>query len=533
MSVVSTLLAWSSLSATASGWRAGSSRASRRAEPKGIGPRLLGETAHATRRHLFRGCVASRGGDGDDEEGVDAAPLAPKAPAVDLQAHTLRSSPSEALASLSAACDRLGVDASTATATSTRTRTGRTCAEAARAFGKEDAVFCLGGGMAQSVALAIHARNRTRPSLYGGGGGEGRTSAFACHPTSHLLLHENDAFHHLLGMEVVVLDPDGGTSEGNPAPYDPGALKENGCLDMGPMRLSHVQSLLSSLDDGSASASARTHPSQKQIEDVDVSTLMLELPHREVGGKLTPWEEVEAMSDLCRKRGLKFHCDGARIFEASAGYGHDSVERTARPFDAVYVSFYKGLGAVSGAMLLGDRDFCSEARVWLRRMGGNLYTVLPYAVSSWDGLRRTCLSEERDGEGSCDESGVAVYDPAAFEERRAKLVRILEMLGADPAVMSLVRFDPAVPETNMVHGYLRLSLDECMTALEAVERDTGIRVLSRLRSCSVSPCDEDHKFGCRFEWTMGASNARVEDELFVTGWVELAKAAVAGGRNVL
>jgi threonine aldolase len=47
----------------------------------------------------------------------------------------------------------------------------------------------------------------------------------------------------------------------------------------------------------------------------------VELPHREVGGKLTPWDEVEEISRLCENNGIQLHCDGARIFEASAGYG--------------------------------------------------------------------------------------------------------------------------------------------------------------------------------------------------------------------
>ena len=48
----------------------------------------------------------------------------------------------------------------------------------------------------------------------------------------------------------------------------------------------------------------------------------------------------------------------------------------------MYVSFYKGLGALSGAMLVGPKSFIEEARVWLRRMGGNLYQLHPYVVSA-------------------------------------------------------------------------------------------------------------------------------------------------------
>lgn len=55
-----------------------------------------------------------------------------------------------------------------------------------------------------------------------------------------------------------------------------------------------------------------------------------------------------------------------------------NLSELAKPFHSIYISFYKGLGAISGAMLLGNREFCEEARVWLTRFGGNLYTKMPY-----------------------------------------------------------------------------------------------------------------------------------------------------------
>ena len=38
-------------------------------------------------------------------------------------------------------------------------------------------------------------------------------------------------------------------------------------------------------------------------------------------------------------------------------------------------------------MLLGDEDFCSEARIWLQWFGGNIYTLLPYIVFVWSGYK--------------------------------------------------------------------------------------------------------------------------------------------------
>lgn len=178
------------------------------------------------------------------------------------------------------------------------------------------------------------------------------------------------------------------------------------------------------------------------------------------------------------------------------------------PFDSVYVSFYKGLGGLSGAMLLGDLDFCSEARVWLRRFGGNLYTLLPYAVSAWAGFKARGLGE---GGGP------------TFADKRDKIQRIMKRLSSDDAVSGLVTFDPAViPETNMVHGFIRSPLDDCQKAVDAICKQSGVKLLSRVRAIRKDE-KESKAYGCRFEWTMGDANAAVPDETFVESWRELAK----------
>jgi threonine aldolase len=47
--------------------------------------------------------------------------------------------------------------------------------------------------------------------------------------------------------------------------------------------------------------------------------LVVEVPHREVGGAVTSVEDLQAMRRLCDANGMKMHCDGARIFEALGG----------------------------------------------------------------------------------------------------------------------------------------------------------------------------------------------------------------------
>ena len=419
---------------------------------------------------------------------------------IELQTYTKRKSPSDTLADLASACNELGVDEFDVYGDFDLDKQSSYFrqfeAEVAAYFGKEDGLFCLSGGMAQSIMLAINARNHTSKS-----GGSG-SSFFACHPTSHLLLHENDSYHELLNLEAIIIGD-------QTSIYNPETIKDSGCYGMEPpIRLSDVKDLL-------ASETSTSHPNQLPVNCTEeLSTLMIELPHREIGGKLTPWNEVKEIATLCKENGINYHCDGARIVEASAGYGHESVKETAKPFTSVYISFYKGLGGISGAMLLGDSDFIAEARIWLRRFGGNLYTVLPYAISSWAGFRNFSQSKEN-----------------IFGHRRDKLVRVLKLLSTDARISSIVEFDPKIPEVNMVHGYLRMPYDECMKALDKVEDITGIRVLSRVRSCKEDDDTEgaNNQFGCRFEWTMGEANSLIDDKLFLLGWKTLAQ--VVDGSN--
>ena len=157
-------------------------------------------------------------------------------------------------------------------------------------------------------------------------------------------------------------------------------------------------------------------------------------------------------------------------------------------------------------MLLGNKEFCSEARLWLRRFGGNLYTLLPYVVSAWAGFKARALSE---------------CGGPPFAEKRDKIRRIVAKISSDDAVRAKVTFDPAIPETNMVHGFVRSSLDDCQEAVDAVCKQSGVKVLSRVRA--IAKYEQEHsKYGCRFEWTMGDANSAVPEEVFVEKWRELA-----------
>ena len=113
---------------------------------------------------------------------------------------------------------------------------------------------------------------------------------------------------------------------------------------------------------------------------------LVELPLRDAGCVLPTWEELTELSAAARERGVPLHLDGARLWESQPFYGRP-LEEVAGLFDSVYVSFYKGLGAMAGACVAADEDVVAELRLWRTRMGGTLFGMTPYAVGALVGLR--------------------------------------------------------------------------------------------------------------------------------------------------
>src|SRR5260370_6172689 len=94
----------------------------------------------------------------------------------------------------------------------------------------------------------------------------------------------------------------------------------------------------------------------------------LELPQRDLGGQQPDWPDLLAQAEWARDRGAAVHLDGARLWESAAGYGKP-LDEIAALFDSVYVSFYKGIGALAGCCVAGSSDILAEVRGWRRPVG--------------------------------------------------------------------------------------------------------------------------------------------------------------------
>ena len=166
----------------------------------------------------------------------------------------------------------------------------------AKEFGKEDAVFMPSGVMAQNIALLIHSKKEHMNSEELSKGLDRR---FACHHSSHLLLWEEESYSKLVGMSAVEVETKNKSVHGG--------------VCVPPMGLEDVATVFA--------RQKEQYSKDMTLGETGLTSLIIELPHRELGGKLTPWNEVISIGELCRTEGVRYHCDGARMFEASAGYG--------------------------------------------------------------------------------------------------------------------------------------------------------------------------------------------------------------------
>jgi threonine aldolase len=97
----------------------------------------------------------------------------------------------------------------------------------------------------------------------------------------------------------------------------------------------------------------------------------IENTHNRGGGAIYPLKNVQEIGALCRKRGLRYHLDGARLLNACVATGLKPTDYT-RHVDSATLCFSKGLGAPVGSMVAGPKDFIASARRWRKMLGGGM-----------------------------------------------------------------------------------------------------------------------------------------------------------------
>ncbi|MBE4910676.1 DegT/DnrJ/EryC1/StrS family aminotransferase [Bacillus luteolus] len=297
-------------------------------------------------------------------------------------------------------------------------------------LGKETAVFFPSGTMAQQIALRIWCDQKG-------------INKVAYHPLSHLEIHEEDGLRKLHHIEPILL-----------------ADKT---------RVIELDDVLNMNE--------------------NIACLLLELPQREIGGQLPDYETLVSISQFCRENGIKLQLDGARLFEILPYYNKTAAQ-ICDLFDSVYVSFYKGIGGLAGAILAGEKGFTEEAKVWKRRHGGDLISLYPYIVTA------DYYFDKR------------IHKMGQYHEDATELARLYNDC---PGITTL----PEVPVSNMFHVHFSHSKELIEPILLDLYEQTGIGLSGHLRVIDDQLC--------YFEVSIGDQYAGVPKRELEVAFRELAK----------
>jgi len=114
-----------------------------------------------------------------------------------------------------------------------------------------------------------------------------------------------------------------------------------------------------------------------EINDVNnvhyphTSLVVLENTVNKGGGNCYHLEQIKPIAELCAKRSIKLHLDGARIFNALT-FTKDKAADYGTYFDGISVCLSKGLGAPVGSVFLADKNSIAYARRVRKVLGGGM-----------------------------------------------------------------------------------------------------------------------------------------------------------------
>jgi len=89
------------------------------------------------------------------------------------------------------------------------------------------------------------------------------------------------------------------------------------------------------------------------------------------GGACYEIEELKAIKEVCNQNNLKYHLDGARLWNAMVAKNHHP-KQFGELFDTISVCLSKGLGAPVGSVLVGSNDDIKKALRIRKLFGGNM-----------------------------------------------------------------------------------------------------------------------------------------------------------------
>lgn len=192
----------------------------------------------------------------------------------------------------------------------------------AKLFGKEAALFIPSGTMGNLLAIMVHCGRRGSEAIAG--------------HLSHIQLYEQGGAAQIAGVSLTQIEnkPDGTFS------------------------LEKLKTMMRGYD----------------VHETITTLVLVENTHNICGGKVLPLNWLDELAVIVKENNLKIHMDGARIFNA-AEYLNVPASRLVQDVDSVCCCLSKGLSCPVGSILIGNKDFITEAHRLRKVLGGGMRQV--------------------------------------------------------------------------------------------------------------------------------------------------------------
>lgn len=193
--------------------------------------------------------------------------------------------------------------------------------KAAKLFGMEDALFFPSGTMANQTAIKLH----TNPG-----------DLVICDKYAHIYNYESGGVAFNSGVTCKLIDGDRGMFTAN-------QIEEAAAV-------------------------------KPQVYLPYTKLICLENTTNKGGGACWDFEEIQKIQKVAKKNNLKFHLDGARLFNALVAK-NETPKQYGELFDTISICLSKGLGAPIGSLLLGSKKDIQYALRLRKLLGGGMRQV--------------------------------------------------------------------------------------------------------------------------------------------------------------
>lgn len=211
----------------------------------------------------------------------------------------------------------------------------------AEMFGMEASLFCPSGTMTNQIAIKCH----TQPG-----------DEVICDASSHIYQYEGGGIAFNSGSSVKLVQG-----------------------DRGRITVRQVEESINADD----------------VHKAHTSLVSLENTSNRGGGSCYELDEIKEIRRVCDEKGLKFHLDGARLFNALVAKQQQPKD-FGTAFHSISICLSKSLGCPVGSLLLGEKAFIKKARRIRKVLGGGMRQAGYLAAAGIYALKNNVTRLEQD-----------------------------------------------------------------------------------------------------------------------------------------